>query len=200
VPVPLLKDRTGRVSHHKRVGWSSPWQAAWINMRAMLIYGPDFFLLRPGLAILLLGLVISLPLSLGPITIGPIRFALYWMLFGTTLTIAGLQAFLLGCIAQVFFDYRGRATRRWLTVFSYTRSVLTAAAIGLGGLACTVPLVVYYISHHEQLTLHAATQDRLGVIGLMLIGIGFSLFSSTLVLHAAAIASRRSLQRWGAHT
>ncbi|HEY4811293.1 MAG TPA: glycosyltransferase family 2 protein [Solirubrobacteraceae bacterium] len=200
VPVPLLKDRTGRVSHHKRVGWSSPWQAAWINMRAMLIYGPDFFLLRPGLVIFVLGLLISLPLSLGPITIGPIRFALYWMLFGTTLTIAGLQAFLLGCIAQVFFDYRGHATRRWLTLFSYTRGVVSAAVLGLLGFACTVPLVVYYISHHEQLTLHAATQDRLGVAGLMLMGIGFSLFSSTLVLHAAAIASRRSLERWGAHT
>jgi len=195
VPVPLLKDRSGRVSHHKRVGWFSPWQAAWINMRAMFIYGPDFFLLRPGLVMFVIGLLISIPLSIGPITIGPIRFALYWLLFGTTLTVVGLQAFLLGCIAQVFFDYRGRATRRWLKLFSYTRSVVAALATGVAGLACTVPLITYYVSHHEQLTLHAATQDRLGVAGLMLIGVGFSLFNATLVLHAAAIATRRSVQR-----
>jgi glycosyltransferase involved in cell wall biosynthesis len=195
VPVPLLKDRTGRVSHHKRVGWFSPWHAAWINLRAMFVYGPDFFLIKPGLVIFALGLLIALPLSVGPITIGPIRFSLYWMLFGTTLTITGLQAFLLGCIAQVFFDYRDRATRRWLKIFPYTRSVIVAAVIGVAGLACTVPLITYYISHHERLTLQAATQDRLGVTGLMLIVVGFSLFTFTLVLHAAAIAMRRSARR-----
>ncbi len=195
VPVPLLKDRTGRVSHHKRVGWFSPWQAAWINLRAMFVYGPDFFLVKPGLVIFAVGLLIALPLSVGPITIGPIRLSLYWMLFGTTLTITGLQAFLLGCIAQVFFDYRERATRRWLKVFSYTRSVVVAAMIGVAGLACTVPLIAYYVGHHEQLTLHAATQARLGVTGLMLIVIGFSLFTFTVVLHAAALATGRSVRR-----
>jgi glycosyltransferase involved in cell wall biosynthesis len=195
VPVPLLKDREGRVSHHKRVGWFSPWQAAWINLRAMFVYGPDFFLLKPGLVIFAIGLLISLPLSIGPITIGPIRFALYWMLFGMTLTITGLQAFLLGCVAQVLFDYRGRARDRWLKVFPYTRSVIVATVTALLGLGLTIPLVVYYLSHHESLTLNAAAQDRLGVAGLMLIVIGFSLFTFTLVLHAAAIATRRSATR-----
>ena len=33
VPVTFLKDREGRVSHHKRLGWFSPWQAAWINLQ-----------------------------------------------------------------------------------------------------------------------------------------------------------------------
>jgi glycosyltransferase involved in cell wall biosynthesis len=195
VPVPLLRDRDGRVSHHKRVGWSSPWQAAWINLRAMFVYGPDFFLLKPGLVIFAIGLLITVPLSIGPITIGPVKLSLYWMLFGTTLTITGLQAFLLGCIAQVFFDYRERARHRWLRVFSYTRSVIAAAVIGATGLACIVPLIVYYLSHNEHLTLHPSTQYRLGVAGLMLVGVGFSLFTSTLVLHAAAIATRRSARR-----
>jgi glycosyltransferase involved in cell wall biosynthesis len=192
VPIPLLRDRDGRVSHHKRVGWFSPWQAAWINLRAMFVYGPDFFLLRPGLVFFALGLLLAVPLSLGPITIGPIRFSVYWLLLGTTLTITGLQAFLLGCISQVFFDYRGRATRRWLSIFPYTRSVILAAVVGGAGLGCTVPLIVYYLSHHEQLTRRAETQTRLGVTGLMLMVIGFTLFTFTLVLHAAAIATRRS--------
>jgi glycosyltransferase involved in cell wall biosynthesis len=195
VPVPLLRDRDGRVSHHKRVGWFSPWQAAWINLRAMFVYGPDFFLLKPGMAMFALGLLITLPLSTGPITLGPIKLSLYWMLFGAMLAVTGLQAFLLGCIAQVFFDYRARARRRWLKIFSYTRSVVVATVVGVIGLACTVPLLVYYFSHHEHLTLHPSIQYRLGVTGLMLVAIGFSLFTSTIVLHAAAIATRRSVRR-----
>ena len=35
VPIRFLKDRDGRLSHHKRSGWFSPWHAAWINLRAM---------------------------------------------------------------------------------------------------------------------------------------------------------------------
>jgi hypothetical protein len=155
------------------------------------VYGPDFFVLKPGFVMFVIGLLVTLPLSLGPITIGPIRFSLYWMLFGMTLTIIGLQAFLLGCIAQVLFDYRGRARDRWLRIFPYNRSVITAAAIAVTGLSCTVPLIVYYLSHHWHLTLRASVQDSLAVTGLMLIVIGFSLFAFTLVLHGATIATRR---------
>jgi glycosyltransferase involved in cell wall biosynthesis len=195
VPVALLKDRDGRVSHHKRVGWFSPWQAAWISLRAMFVYGSDFFLLKPGLAIFAIGLLISLPLTVGTITIGPIGFALYWMLVGVTLAIVGLQAFLLGCIAQVLFDYRGRARERWLRIFPYTRSVAVAATITVAGLGLAIPLVAYYLSHNEHLTHHAAAQARLGVAGLMLIVIGFSLFTFTLVLHGTAIATQQARRR-----
>jgi hypothetical protein len=104
-----------------------------------------------------------------------------------------LQAFLLGCIAQVMFDYNGQARKRWLRFFSYTR---TAAAIACIGAICIIPLIMYYLSHRERLSLSATTvQDHLAVVGLMSIIIGFSLFTFTLVLHGAAIATRRSPRR-----
>src|SRR3984957_20520449 len=37
VPIRFLKDRDGRLSHHRRSGWFSPWHAAWINLRAMFV-------------------------------------------------------------------------------------------------------------------------------------------------------------------
>src|SRR5215472_4732359 len=114
VPVRFLKDRNGRVSHHKRMGWFSPWLAAWINLRAMFVYGADFFVLRPGLALFALGVLLTLPLSLGPISLGPITFSLYWMLLGLCSTILGLQCIYMGILAQVFFDYSGKTTQQWL--------------------------------------------------------------------------------------
>ena len=53
VPVRFLKDQEGRLSHMKRSGWSEPWRAGWINLRSMFLYGSDFFLLRPGLVVLI---------------------------------------------------------------------------------------------------------------------------------------------------
>jgi glycosyltransferase involved in cell wall biosynthesis len=192
VPVRFLKDRDGRVSHHKRVGWRSPWLAAWANLRAMFVYGSDFFILKPGLVAFVVGLLMTLPLVAGPVSVGGVHLSLYWMLIGMTLTIIGLQAFLLGCIAQVLFDYSGRATARWLAVFSYTRTTVVAALATCTGVGCGIPLVVYYFSHHDSLSLKASVQDGLGVTGLMLIAIGFTLFTFTLVLHGAAIATRRA--------
>lgn len=191
VAVRFLKDRDGRVSHHKRQGWRSPFLAAWANLRAMFVYGSDFFLLTPGLFTFILGLIMTLPLTAGPITLGSFRLSLYWMLIGTTVTLVGLQAFLLGCIAQVLFDYSGRARERWLAVFSYNRSLMAAAISACAGVGCDIPLVVYYISHHDSLSLGASLQDGLAVTGLMLMAIGFMLFTSTLVLHGAAIVAKR---------
>ena len=47
VPVKFYKDREGRLSHHKRAGWLSPWLAGWLNLKVMLVYTPDSFLLKP---------------------------------------------------------------------------------------------------------------------------------------------------------
>ena len=57
VPVKFYKDREGRMSHHRRMGWLSPWIAGWLNLKVMLVYTPDSFLLVPGFALMALGSV-----------------------------------------------------------------------------------------------------------------------------------------------
>ena len=129
VPVTFYKDRDGRLSHHKRAGWFSPFQAAWINLRAMFIYRAEYFMLKPGLTIMLLGLLLTLPLSFGAIVIGPVTAQPYWMLLGLTLSILGLQSFFFGVLAQIFSDHSGRARRRWSGVFRYTRAMGVSALV-----------------------------------------------------------------------
>jgi glycosyltransferase involved in cell wall biosynthesis len=187
VPIRFLKDQEGRVSHHKRAGWFSPWAAAWINLRAMFIYGASFFLYRPGLFFTVLGASLMLPLSFGPITLGPITFSLHWMLLGLTLATLGLQCVYLGILAQIFFDYSGETTKRWFARFPYTRTVLTAGGIFLAGLALTGWLLVYYVTHGLRLDYAAAHVNYLGVTGLFLTIVGFVTFTFTLLLHSTAV-------------
>ena len=89
----------------------------------MFTYRVEYFVLKPGLFLLALGLILTLPLSFGPVTIGPISFSLYWMLLGLTLAVLGLQSFYFGCLAQVFCDYSGAARQRWTAIFRYTHAV-----------------------------------------------------------------------------
>ncbi len=194
VPVAFLKDREGRVSHHKRLGWFSPFQAAWINLKAMFVYGADFFLLKPGLLLVVLGLLITVPLTFGPITVGPLVLSLYWMLLGVTLTVLGLQSFYLGCIVQVLHDYTGGATRRWMSVFSYTRAVLVSAAMFIAGLALTVGLVADYLRSGLRLTLSHTHSVYFAVTGLLLVMTGFMSFGATLIVHAAALRGPQSAE------
>ena len=186
VPIRFLKDREGRLSHHKRSGWFSPWAAAWINLRAMFVYGADFFLYRPGILMLLLGLLLVLPLSVGPLTIGPIEFSLHWMLLGVTLATLGLQCVYLGVIAQTFYDYTGERTRVWFKRFPYTRTVGIAALLFLAGLVLTSSLIISYVHHSFRLEDGNAI-NHLGVAGLFLLIAGFTTFTFTLILHATAV-------------
>jgi glycosyltransferase involved in cell wall biosynthesis len=190
VPIRFLRDREGRLSHHRRSGWLSPWQAGWINLRAMFVYGARFFLYKPGLVLLAIGLLLTLPQALGPHRVGPITLSLHWMLLGLTLTVLGLQCVYLGVLAQVLFDYTGRATERWLRRFRYNRSVALSALGFVGGLAAAVPLCVSYAAHGWALPDLGPT-THLAVLGLELMTVAFMTFAFTLLLHSTAAAVRR---------
>ena len=191
VPVSFLKDQEGRQSHHKRAGWTAPWKAAWINLRAMFVYGADFFLLWPGFVLMLLGLVLTAATSLGDVTLGSLQLSLNWQFLGVAMLTVGFQAFLLGCIAQILFDYTGRYRRRWLRVFPYTRTVLIAFGLVVLGIALAIPLVSLYLTSDLRLDSAGTRQNHLGVTGLAAIVIGAQLFVSTLLLHATAVAIDR---------
>ncbi len=191
VPVRFLKDQEGRFSHHKRAGWFSPWHAAWINLRAMFIYGADFFLFRPGLLVLSIGLLLTLPMTFGPVRLGPITFSLYWMLLGLSLSVLGLHGFYLGALARVFFDYSGTITRRFLGMFSYTRSVILSALAAVAGIALAVPLVSEYLRSGLRLPRDVAPASHMAVTGLLLVIGGAMNFTFTLALHAAAANVQR---------
>jgi glycosyltransferase involved in cell wall biosynthesis len=167
VPVRFLKDPAGRLSHMKRNGWREPWRAGWINLRAMLLFGADFFLLRPGLALLSLGLL------------------LHWMLLGLTLSVVGLECFYLGCIAQVMYRYSAARAERWLRLFAYDRAMLAAGLASLAGIALGLPLVHEYVSGGLRLPVVPGRPMYLAVLGLLFVIAAFHTFGCTLVLHAA---------------
>ena len=191
VPVRFLKDPEGRESHHKREGWLSPFKAAWINLRAMFVYGADFFVFRPGILLALLGALIVLPVTFGDVDVGGLALSLNWQLLGLGMLLVGLQGFFLGCIAQVLFDYSGRFTRRWLRTFPYTRSVLIAFALILVGVCMAVPLVLSYFENDLRLSSADTDKNHLAVTGLAFAISGAQLFVFTLLLHGTIAATSR---------
>jgi len=193
VPVRFLKDQDGRLSHMKRGGWLEPWRAGWINLRAMLLYGADFFLIRPGAVALILGALLSLPPMFGPVAIGPITLSLYWMLLGVTLAAMGLQSFCLGCIVQVIYQYSPEIRRRRLRLFSYDRAMIVSGILALSAILLGTPLIVEYFRSGLRLPQTGDARSHMAVAGLLMLLLSFIIFSSTLVIHAAGLRVKRRL-------
>jgi len=186
VPVHFYKDRHGRESHHKRIGWFSPWYAGWINLRAMMIYGADFFVIKPGAILLALGLGITLALAPGPLTLGGVTFSLNTMMLGATLSIIGLQCLFLGCMAETLYDPTGEAKRRWLRVFPYTRTMVISGLLFATGAGLGVNFATAYVGAGYTVFADMVTTNHMAIMGLLAIMSSFLAFVSTLLLHAIA--------------
>ena len=195
VPVSFYRDQPGRVSHHKRSGWFSPFVAAWINLRIMFVFRAQYFMLKPGLALLLIGLILTLPLSAGSISIGSYTFSLYWQLLGVTLAVLGLQSVFSGILAEVISDYSGRSRDRWKERFRYTRSVLIAFGILAVGVGLLGSLIGEYFARGHALPGPASLVDHLAVTGLLCVIAGFTMFCFTLLLHATGVRFGRRPRR-----
>jgi len=181
VPVKFYKDRAGRFSHHRRMGWLSPWIAGWLNLKVMLVYTPDSFLLKPGILLAALGALISCGLAKGPITIGVVGFSLYWLLFGVTCVTLGYSSIQIGVLARVMHGLRPRSLQRLRQVLSYDRGMLLAGGCVLVGLILLGVLVYHYL--HSGFHLFEISHPA--IFGLLLIIVGFQTFCFTLLLEMA---------------
>ena len=181
VPVKFYKDREGRFSHHRRMGWLSPWIAGWLNLKVMLVYTPDSFLLKPGIVLTVIGAVIACALAMGPVVIGGVGFSLYWLLFGVTCVTLGYSSIQIGVLARVMHGLRPRSLKRLRQVLSYDRGMLLAGGCSLVGLVLLSTLVYHYLTSEFRLfeISHPA------IFGLLLIIVGFQTFCFTLLLEMA---------------
>jgi glycosyltransferase involved in cell wall biosynthesis len=181
VPVKFYKDREGRFSHHRRMGWLSPWIAGWLNLKVMLVYTPDSFLLKPGIGLAAIGALIAGALAGGPVTIGGVGFSLYWMLFGVTSVTLGYSSIQIGVLARVMHGLRPRSLRRLRKVLNYNRGMLLSAGCVLIGIVLLGTLVYHYF--HSKFLLFAISHPA--IFGLLLIIVGFQTFCFTLLLEMA---------------
>lgn len=181
VPVKFYKDREGRFSHHRRMGWLSPWIAGWLNLKVMLVYTPDSFLLKPGIVLTAIGALIACALAMGPVVIGGVGFSLYWLLFGVTCVTLGYSSIQIGVLARVMHGLRPRSLQRLRRILSYDRGMLLAGGCSLVGLVLLSTLVYHYLTAEFRLfeISHPA------IFGLLLIIVGFQTFCFTLLLEMA---------------
>jgi len=138
VPVKFYKDRDGRESHLRRGGFLTPWIAGWINLKVMLVYSPDSFLLKPGAALFFLGILISVLSLIGTLSFGPIGFGIYTAMLALTLSVLGYALIQAGILARCRHNLRSGVEEFVIEQLTYNRGMLATFLLFSIGLTILV--------------------------------------------------------------
>jgi glycosyltransferase involved in cell wall biosynthesis len=175
IPINFFKDRNGRVSHLRRMGFLSPWIAAWISFRLMFLYGAEFFLLKPGIFIMAMG-VLALALGLAGASAPQLRWPM--LTTGALTSVLGAFLFYSGVIVKSLNDYSGRALAKWTKIFAFDHSfVLSTLACGSGVI---LMITVFFPFHRPIVSLGEAVASI--CLALVAMAIGVINFVSALIL------------------
>jgi glycosyltransferase involved in cell wall biosynthesis len=109
IPISFFKEPEGRVSHHKRGSWLSPFKAGWGTLRVTFTYIFDRIFVLPGLVVGALATFVNIIISIAPILIlEKLQIGLLAQTMLLCISIFGSGAFALGSISQ--YAYRRKNT------------------------------------------------------------------------------------------
>lgn len=182
VPIHFLKEPEGRYSHHKRIGWLSPWYAGWINLKVMFIYAPDFFLYYPGWFMLTAGIIL-----LGSLIFGSIGFlSIHTMLFSSALTIIGFSFLQNAVLSKIYYNFNPEFSKKIKQLFTYNRGLLVSLVLFILGVILLLPLVETFFTSDFSLS----TISRPSIVGFTFIALGMQTFTYTLLFQMIGYKQR----------
>lgn len=132
VPITLYKDGRSRAPHLRS------WRDGWRHLRFMLLFSPRWLFLWPGLAMFLIGILITIPLNLNQIQIGNTYFDTNTLLFTSMLIVIGFQVTFMGIFTRIYCASRGLLPEneflgRWFKYFSLERGLILGCLVfGIG--------------------------------------------------------------------
>ncbi|MCI0336973.1 MAG: glycosyltransferase family 2 protein [Acidobacteria bacterium] len=101
VPTTLSPDGRSRPPHLRT------WRDGWRYLRFLLLYSPRWLFLYPGLALMLLGLIIGFWILPGPIRVKGVNFDVHTMLYAAMAVVIGFQAVVFALFTKVFAVHEG---------------------------------------------------------------------------------------------
>ncbi|MEX0627410.1 MAG: glycosyltransferase family 2 protein [Cucumibacter sp.] len=134
VPTTLSPDGRTRPPHLKS------WRDGWRHLRFLLLYSPRWLFLYPGLVLMALGIITTLYLLPGPVTIRPgVELDIHTMLVAGMAVIVGLQAISFAVIARRFasnygFIPRSSSFGKVLEALTLERILVVAIPLAIAGL------------------------------------------------------------------
>jgi glycosyltransferase involved in cell wall biosynthesis len=154
VSTTLSPDGRGRAPHLRR------YRDAWRSLRLYLLMSPRWFFGIPGVALLILGLIVSVSLFMGPVSIGSVTFDYHTLLYSTAAVLLGYQSILLFAFAKLMAVETGLHPPQTKLAFLTRRRTLERFVIsGLGLIGLGIALGVMATREWELVRFGALRPD-----------------------------------------
>lgn len=184
-PVALRRAADPARSSHLR-----PWRDGWRHLRLLLILCPRWLFLRPGLALLAVGLAVAAAPALFPAEEGG-PLGGYTMLFGAAGTICGAQLIGFHYLAQAYCESAGLVEGRLLALLRGRRVVETGLSCGLALILAGAAGTVWSLAEWAgESALELRLRIFIGAVALSVLGVQ-TIFSGFLLSLFAIRADRR---------
>lgn len=190
VPTTLKKDGRSRPPHLRS------WRDGWRHLRFLLMFSPRWLFLYPGAIAVLIGLIGSGVLALGPIELGSVGFNVATQVYLMALTAVGYQALLFHLLAKLYARHEG------FTIPRSARFERVAARVTLesGALVGSILFLIGFAIGIVQFTVWAASgfgpldavdTVRLAVPAALLMILGVQTIMAAFFLGILSIPVRR---------
>lgn len=135
VPTTLQPDGRSRPPHLRT------WRDGWRHLRFLLIYSPRWLFFYPGLLMLAAGLLMTIMLLPGPLSLGPrVTLDVHTLIAANVLIVLGLQSIIFGVVARRFAEASGQIPSS-VRFGSMMRAATLERVFGLGVLVIAAGLI-----------------------------------------------------------
>ena len=136
VPTTLRPDGRTRAPHLRT------WHDGWRHLRFLLLYSPRWLFLIPGLIVFLFGVLATMLLTIGDVTIGSVTFSVSTLVYSAALAVIGFQAVAFALFTKIYAVARGflppdSRIDRFGARFRLERGIYLGALVFLAGLVGT---------------------------------------------------------------
>jgi glycosyltransferase involved in cell wall biosynthesis len=180
VPTILHPDGRSRPPHLRT------WSDGWRHLKFLLLYSPKWLFFYPGIVMIVLGALVSIPLLFGPIHIGQVKFDINTLMYASLLTIIGFQSVLFSLFTYVFGIHSNllpndKTTDKLLTHMGLERGLVLSGVMILLGFASSASAILYW-SENRFGDIDPTLSMRLVIPGAVLFTLGFQIFFASFFI------------------
>lgn len=185
----LRRDGRNRPPHLR------PWRDGWRHLRFMLLFCPRWLFLQPGMAMILIGAVLSALLVRGPLHVGAVTLDVHTLLFAGMAVLIGFQSVAFAVFTKVFAIQSGvlppdEKFQRWFRWLDLEKGLAAGGLLIAGGLALSLQAVGMW-GRHSFGDLGPGELLRLVIPGGLLLTLGCQIVLVSFFLSILGLPLRR---------
>ncbi len=190
IPITVHPDGRDRPPHLR------PWRDGWRHLRFMLLLSPRWTIAAPSMVMLLAGLMITLLVAAGPITIGGYMLDVHSLIAGCLFVLLGYSGLIAAVAARLYALHEeigppDRFLERLSSLYTLERGILAGAGFALLG-AVLIGWLTYRAFLGEGLPADQVTRSlRPMIIGSTLVAMGVQTVLMSFFLSMLRIPNER---------